>query len=137
MTGAKALSSIVSGLFDNEEIVADRAVVALVNLSKKEKKAVNLLLRSLKQAKSKSKVLLALSQIAIEEVDAKIQKKICKELSYYKNVSDKHVYLEMAKALRSYDISVSNDMMRELSNDKDVVIRKIALEILVEWDIEI
>jgi Fic family protein len=64
-------------------------------------------------------------------------KNICKELRFYKNERDKYVRLEMALALRSYDLTISNEIMRELSNDKDQIIRESAQEILNEWGIEL
>ena len=137
MGSVKVLSSIVSALYDKENSVVEKALTTLVELNKKEKRVVNTLLRNLKQAKSKSKILLTLSRIAIKETDSKIQKKICKELSYSKNESDKYVRLEIALALRGYDLTLSNEIMRDLSNDKDQTIRENAQEYLNEWGIEL
>lgn len=137
MSSAKVLSSIVSALYDNENGVVEKAVATLVELSKKDKRVVNTLLRNLKQAKSKSKILLTLSRIAIKETDPEIRKKICKELSYFKNERDRYVRLEMALALRSYDLSLSNEIMRELSNDSDKEIRESAQAVLGDWGIEL
>jgi energy-coupling factor transporter ATP-binding protein EcfA2 len=137
LQSAKALSSIVSALDDVEEDVSDEAVKALVDISKKQKRVVTILLRCLKQDNSKSKQLLALSRISIDESDSRIQAKICKELQFHKNEKDKYIRLEIALALRTYDLSLSNGILRELSNDQDTKFRKYAQERLSEWEIEL
>jgi HEAT repeat protein len=135
--GTKALSSIISVLNDGDTDVSEKAVATLVNFSKKEKRVVRILLRNLKQSEIKSKVLLSLSQISIKETDPLVQEKICKEIRFYRNERDKYVRLEIALALRSYDVALSNEMMRELSNDKDQNIREIAGLYMNEWGIEL
>jgi HEAT repeat protein len=135
--GAKAISCMVPALDDGEDSVVDAAVENLIDLSKKEKRVSGSLLRYLKQAESRNKVLLTLSRIAIIETNPKIQKKICRELTFQKNERDKSVLLEIAVALRSYDLSLSNEIMRELSNDTDKMIRENARAILSDWEIEL
>ncbi len=135
--GAKVISCIVPVLDDSDDSVVDNAVNTLVDLSKKEKRVSGALLRYLKQAVAKNKVLLTLSRITINETSPKIQKKICRELSFHKNEHDKSVLLEIAQALRSYDLSLSNEIMRELSNDNDKIIRENARVILGDWEIEL
>ncbi len=137
MGSVKVIPSIVSALDDNENDVVEKAMATLVDLSKKEKRVVSTLLRNLKQAEFRSKILQTLSRITIGETDPQIQAKICKEIRYYENERDKYVRLEMALALRGYDLTLSNEIMRELSNDKDQTIRESAQEILNEWGIEL
>ena len=98
---------------------------------------MDLLLADLKKAGLKSKILLALSRIVTKEASPLQQTEICKELIYHKNERDKHVRLEIALALRNYDLAISNEILRELSNDKDKAIRESAQEILNEWGIEL
>jgi len=135
--GAKVISCIIPVLNDNNTGVVDNAVDTLVDLSKKEKRVAGTLLRYLKQADAKSKILLTLSRIAISETSPKIQKKICGELRFHKNERDKSVRLEIALALRSYDLSLSNEIMRELSNDGEKAIRESAQAMLSDWGIEL
>jgi len=131
--GTKALSSIISALNDSETDVSEKAVETLVDLSKKEKRVVNALLRNLKKVEQKSRFLLALSLIVVNETDLFVQAKICKELRFYKNERDKYVRLEMALALRIYDLQLSNEMMWELFKDNDPIISEIAKEYLNQW----
>ena len=100
-------------------------------------KVVDLLLADLKNAGTKSKILLTLSQIVINETAPLRQTEICKELSYHKNERDKNVRLEIAKALRNYDPTVSNEILGELSNDRDKAFRDHAREVLDDWGIEL
>jgi hypothetical protein len=134
---AKALSGIIFALDDKENSVVERAISILVDWSKKEKRIVLTLLRNLKRVRSKGSILLTLSRIAIVETNHNAQKKICKELSYFKKERNKYIRLEMALALRSYDLALSNEMLQELLNDEDPAIRERAQEYLNEWGIEL
>lgn len=132
----KTISSIISALSDNEDSVIETAISALIDWNEKERQIVNQLLQTLRDNNLPSKILLTLSRIALKTVDPKIKATICKELRYHRNEQDKYVRLQIALALRVYDPSLSNDILRELSNDKDKMIRENAQEIINDWNIE-
>ena len=126
------IPALLQALADPEVTVGNAAVTAVVEIYRKR----NLLGNLIKEANShnvtsRNRALVALSQIALL-ADGEKSDLAAKELSVHSREADKYTLLEIAVGLRSYDIQLSNEILRRLLYDKDPEIKKITYQKLSE-----